>query len=128
MSKYVILAAGVLIGGLFAFLDRPETRWALRPRILADGERVSLEPATRHTTVWDLSSRAVLEVAVVEPFGKNIESSVLEDGKAVFDSGVKKGRAEGRVPVNAGKVSVVVTNANAVEGKTALITVVASRY
>lgn len=88
-----------------------------------DNVSFSLESNKTISYALNIKAESILEAKVIEQFGKNIEFEVLQDGKNVFNSGVKQGNAEGIVKVKPGIVSFIIKNLNMFDAKSGYFTV-----
>ncbi len=119
---------GALMVGLFTWatfnvggvLDPPT-----KTKINKQGD--TLEPGHSISYALPVSDRKLIEVDVVERFGKNIEFRLLSNGLQVGASGVHLGHAVGSFIVEEGTASLVVENNNLLESKSVIVTVKASK-
>lgn len=74
-----------------------------------------------------ISDRRLIEIDVVERFGKNIEFRLLVDGTEVEASGVARGRVHGRYLLDPGMASLVIENDNLLEAKHVVVNVSLSK-
>jgi len=94
---------------------------------LYDKESVNLASNQHQALTFEMKSPATLNIKVTEIYGQNIDFKVLQDGKSIYYSGIKAGGKEVEIGVNPGTISLVVMNDNMIDGKRALVTVIAHR-
>lgn len=90
---------------------------------LVKNQSISLPPGSSYAKVYDIMRRTRLFVKVSESFGKNIEFKVLQNGIAVYRSGIQKGGASATVAVSKGKVSVIIKNGNIFRKKSVYLSI-----
>jgi len=83
-----------------------------------DSTSFSLDASHRVSYPFKIREKGFLTATVTDTFGSNIEFEIRRDGKLVFASGVRQGKAEGLLNVEKGKYNIVIINGNIFDRKT----------
>ena len=95
--------------------------------VLTYNEPFLIAAAQELSFAYNIFTKLRFSVKLIERFGKNIEFKILQDGRDIYDSGVKAGCAEEEIEVEAGLVTLVITNANLLESKQGFVTVLVKK-
>lgn len=126
----VLVSGGLLFVVFFLMLDRSRPIMEEAPLALAqkpqqiteetfyDSTQYSLEASHKVSYPFRIREKGFLTATVTDTFGSNIEFEIRRDGRLVYESGVKQGKAEGLISVEKGKYNIVIINGNIMDRKT----------
>lgn len=116
MRKLIVVLILALIAGWYGCGKVDNTPIIVKPAEFSVDTIVSVPASSSHVINFESPGDKTLEVVLLETTGANIEFTVLQEGKEVYQSSISK-NPSGIIKIAKGNTTIKIRNGNMLDGK-----------